>query len=97
MPARLYGKYGNGYVIEWTTTPTPSYMNGGVADTIFTRLITQLLPAPVVTPPTIGTPHITTVVPTQRPLTSVIPTLPNPVVSEIQQTTGTVVVYSSPP
>ena len=103
MPALLYGKYGKGYVIEWTTPPTPSYMNGGVADTILTRLITRLLPAPVVTPtpvvttpPAIVTPQITTVVATPLPATSVITSVPTPVVSEPLLTTGTVVVYSSP-
>ena len=103
MPALLYGKYGKGYVIEWTTTSTPSYMNGGVADTILTRLIARLLPAPVVTPTTIVTtpsaivtPQITTVVATSLPVTSVITSVPTPFVSEALLTTGTVAVYSSP-
>jgi len=92
MPALLYGKYGKGYVIEWTTIPVPSYMSGGTADTILDRLITQLLPAPAVMPTTI--PETATTVMTTRPETttdsSQVP-LETP-----SQTTGNVAVYSSP-
>ena len=93
MPALLYGKYGNGYVIEWTTIPTPSYMSGGAADTILNRLITRLLPAPTATPTTLLTPQQTTVITTQ--LTT--PITLNPTGLETPQpTTGSVTVYSSP-
>ena len=43
-PALLYMKYGKGYVIEWTTVPSPAYMGTDTADTINYRLITSLLP-----------------------------------------------------
>jgi hypothetical protein len=94
MPALLYGKYGKGYVIEWTTIPVPSYMSGGAADTILDRLITRLLPAP--TPlPTIPVTSQTTTVMTPKAETTV--TIPNPVLSGTPvQTTGSVTVYSSP-
>jgi hypothetical protein len=94
MPALLYGKYGKGYVIEWTTTPVPSYMSGGAADTILDRLITRLLPAPATMPTTKVTAQKTTVVTT--PLETPATTL-NPVPSETPlPTTGKVTVYSSP-
>ena len=94
MPALLYGKYGKGYVIEWTTTPAPSYMSRETADTILDRLIIRLLPAPAPLPTTSVTPQNTTVVTTQ-PETST--TTGIPVHSETPaQTTGNVTVYSSP-
>ena len=49
MPALIYGKYGRGYVIEWTSVPTPSYMSAKDADIVLDRLITRLLPAPATT------------------------------------------------
>ena len=94
MPALLYGKYGRGYVIEWTTTPVLSYMSGGAADTILDRLITRLLPAPATMPTTIVITQKTTVMTTQpeTPATTL-----NPIPSETSlQTTGSVMVYSSP-
>jgi hypothetical protein len=95
MPALLYSKYGNGYVIEWTTTPVPSYMNGGTADTILDRLITRLLPAPVVLPTTLLTTQTTPVI-TNPPFTPATTAL-TPLPSETPlQMTGSVTVYSSP-
>jgi hypothetical protein len=94
MPALLYGKYGKGYVIEWTTIPVPSYMNSRDADTILDRLITRLLPVPATIPTTKVTPQKTTVAttPLETPATT-----PNPVPSETPlRTTGNVTVYSSP-
>jgi hypothetical protein len=99
MPALLYGKYGKGYVIEWTTRPVPSYMSGEAADTILDRLITRLLPAPVTTPTTLVTLQKTTVVttPPGTNATAINATTLNPVPSETSlQTTGNVTVYSSP-
>jgi hypothetical protein len=97
MPALLYGKYGKGYVIEWTTPPVPSYMNGGTADTILDHMITRLLPAPAITPTptTLITPQTTTFM-TTRPA-EITAATPIPVLSETPlPTTGNVSVYSSP-
>jgi len=98
MPALLYGKYGKGYVIEWTTRPMPSYLSEDTADTILDRLITRLLPAPAALPTTLVTPHITplnTTVMTTQPQTNA--TTLQPVVSDTPaQTTGNVNVFSSP-
>ncbi len=87
-PALIYGKYGKGSVIEWSTAPVPTYMTGDEADTINYRLITKLLP--VVSPPLVvettpaenvsGTPAMT-------PTGSVNPLQPS----------GNVTVHSSPP
>ncbi len=51
-PALLYGKYGNGYVIEWTMVSNQRFLNNTEADLINTRLITYLLNlrAPATTP-----------------------------------------------
>lgn len=98
MPALLYGKYGKGYVIEWTTRPVPSYMSGDAADTILDRLITRLLPAPAIKPATTVTTQVTTqktTVVTTQPETNI--TTLNPVPFETSsQTTGNVTVFSSP-
>lgn len=96
MPALLYGKYGKGYVIEWTTIPAPSYMTWPEADTINHRMIMGLLPAPAPTQATVATPHKTIITP--KKTTAVIT---RPVVSEsgtvpAGATTGEVMVYSSP-
>jgi hypothetical protein len=94
MPALLYSKYGKGYVIEWTTRPTPSYVSAGAADTILYRLINRLLPVPATIPTTIVTTQQTTVISTQP---ETITTTLSPIPSETSlQTTGTVTVYSSP-
>ncbi|PKL68106.1 MAG: hypothetical protein CVV30_12275 [Methanomicrobiales archaeon HGW-Methanomicrobiales-1] len=93
IPALLYGKYGKGYVIEWTTPPVPSYLSSRDADMILDRLISRLLPAPVSVPTTLATTQIT---PTTLPVTN-ITTAPGPVATEtIPLTTGNVTVYSSP-
>lgn len=112
MPALLYGKYGKGYVIEWTTVPSPSYMNGAQADLILHRLMLGLLPAPSVTQTNAATPKTTvptqttiatpkTTVPTKIPTSIITPesTLPliNPTLSTTAMgSTGEVMVYSSP-
>ncbi|OPX64169.1 MULTISPECIES: PEGA domain-containing protein [unclassified Methanoregula] len=95
MPALLYGKYGKGYVIEWTTVPSPSYMTQAEADTINHRMIMGLLPEPAATKSTptpkktIVTPRITTPVATQ-------PVITGTGTSTATGTTGEVMVYSSP-
>lgn len=112
MPALLYGKYGKGYVIEWTTVPSPSYMNGAQADLILHRMMLGLLPAPSVTQTNAATTKTTvptqttvatpkTTVPTKIPTSIIIPgsTLPliNPTLSTTAMgSTGEVMVYSSP-
>jgi len=94
MPALIYGKYGKGYVIEWTTAPVPSYLNEQTADTILDRLITRLLPAPAPTPGTTVTTQVTAVVTNQTPPGSLpASTTPSAVPAE---NSGEVVVYSSP-
>ncbi|MDO9549348.1 MAG: PEGA domain-containing protein [Methanoregula sp.] len=94
MPALLYGKFGKGYVIEWTTIPVPSYMSRETADTILDRLIIRLLPAPAPLPTTSVTPQNTSVV-TTRPETTTTTLIPVPLETS-EQTTGNVTVYSSP-
>jgi hypothetical protein len=100
MPALLYGKYGKGYVIEWTTIPVPSYMNGTMADTVIHRMILGLLPEPAATQTTIATskstatPKKTTVAVTEPATVVTAPTLTMP--GGETGTTGSVMVYSSP-
>jgi hypothetical protein len=92
LPALVYGKYGKGYIVEWTTAPVPSYMNERTADTVLNRMILGLLPEPTAT----ATPQITTV--TQKTTGVVTPT-PTPSSTQTGGTTGTtgdVMVYSSP-
>ncbi|HSQ93154.1 MAG TPA: PEGA domain-containing protein [Methanoregula sp.] len=93
MPGLLYGKYGRGYVIEWTTVPVPSYMNGIAADTIIHRMILGLLPEPAATQTTVPIP-VTTV----TPRTTVMVTQPPTVQATggVPGTTGDIMVYSSP-
>jgi hypothetical protein len=92
MPALIYGKYGKGYVIEWTTVPSPSYLSQSDADTILDNLITRLLPVPVAT----------TAVPTQSATVPVnLTAVTSATVSMVPSaappaTSGDVVVYSSP-
>lgn len=99
MPALLYGKYGKGYVVEWTTVPSPSYMDGTTADAVIHRMILGLMPeqgttqAPITNPkttislpPTTSTPRTTTVIPTANPTMS----------GGDSGATGEVMVYSSP-
>ncbi|MDD1695310.1 MAG: PEGA domain-containing protein [Methanoregula sp.] len=54
-PALLYGKYGNGYVIEWAPVSNTRYLNSTEADLVNYRLITLLanenLPKPIITTP----------------------------------------------
>lgn len=84
LPALLSWKFGHGAVIEWTTTPVPSYMTSADADTITNRIVTRLLtevtPIPTdnsqVTPQTTG--------PQVSPTGSFVPV------------TGDLIVYSSP-
>jgi hypothetical protein len=100
MPALLYGKYGKGYVIEWTTAPVPSYMDERTADTVLHRMILGLLPAPTtiqttnVIPKTTAATQKTTVVVT--PPSAINATI-NPTLSPgATGTTGNIMVYSSP-
>lgn len=99
MPALLYGKYGKGYVIEWTTAPVPSYMDWTMADLVMHRMILGLLPEPVATQ-TVATPRPTvipvkTTVPVTQPQTIIA--TPNPTMSGGDTgMTGNVMVYSSP-
>jgi hypothetical protein len=100
MPALLYGKYGKGYVVEWTTAPVPSYMDGTTADTVIHRMILGLLPEPTATQTTVVTPKRSTAIPTTTAIitqpTSKIPTA-NPTRSPVEMgTTGNVMVSSSP-
>jgi hypothetical protein len=97
LPALLYGKYGKGYVVEWTTVPTPSYMTPQQADIIIHRMIMGLLPEPVATQETVATPKTpvprkTTPGATQPVITAVSPVL----TGQPAGTTGEVMVYSSP-
>lgn len=99
MPALLYGKYGKGYVIEWTTAPVPSYMDWTMADLVMHRMILGLLPEPVATQ-TVATPRPTvipvkTTVPVTQPPTIIA--TPSPTMSGGDTgMTGNVMVYSSP-
>jgi hypothetical protein len=95
LPALLYGKYGKGYVVEWTTVPSPSYMTPVQADAVIHRMILGLLPEPVATQATVVAAK-TTVIP--RKTTAAVPavTTANPTVSGGDGTTGNVNVYSSP-
>jgi hypothetical protein len=91
MPALLYGKYGKGYVVEWTTAPVPSYMDGPTADAIIQRMILGLLPEQTTTQTTAVTPKRTTLM-----QTNTIPSV-NPSLSPSETgSTGEVMVYSSP-
>lgn len=100
MPALLYGKYGKGYVVEWTTIPSPSYMTATQADIVIHRMILGLLPEPaatqatIATQKTIATPKRTTVAVT-HPVTIIASE--NPTMSGGDTgATGNVMVYSSP-
>ena len=102
MPALLYGKYGRGYIVEWTTVPSPSYMDGITADTIIYRMILGLLPEPVTAQTTKQTPVATSRTTAVIPKTTVVITQPIITTASPVQTTGTaattgdVMVYSSP-
>lgn len=94
LPALLYGKYGKGYVVQWTTVPAPSYMTPAQADLIIHRMIMGLLPPPpekttVTTQETVITPRTTTAAATQPVITTASP-------APVAGTTGEVMVYSSP-
>jgi hypothetical protein len=95
MPALLYGKYGKGYVIEWTTIPSPSYMTPAEADTINSRMITGLLPEPAATQTTVATQRTTVA---SRKTTAIVtqPVVTTAGTVPAGATTGEVMVYSSP-
>ena len=107
MPALLYGKYGKGYVVEWTTAPVPSYMDGRTADAVIHRMIQGLLPEPALTQTAVTTPQTTVVTPkptatartttvaVTQPPTEIITTPPTVTVGTTD-TAGEVMVYSSP-
>jgi hypothetical protein len=86
LPALLYGKYGKGYVVEWTTVPSPSYMTPGQADIIISRMIMGLLPAPTASQTTVPITQPATEIPTANPTMS----------GGNTGATGSVMVYSSP-
>jgi len=91
-PALIYGKYGNGYVIEWTMSSTKPYLNVTESDSINDRLISYLStlqnPAPVSSTTTVPS---TTTLPANVSLTMTpAGTLPD------QTSAGNVMVYSSP-
>jgi hypothetical protein len=91
-PALIYGKYGNGYVIEWTMSSTKPYLNVTKSDSINDRLISYLStlqnPAPV---------SSTTIVPstTIPPANISLPTTPAVTLPD-QTSAGYVMIYSSP-
>jgi hypothetical protein len=92
-PALLYMQYGKGYVIEWTTVPSPAYMQADEADTINYRLISKLLPVTSITPvPTTISETATTTAPMVNATVTITPTGSVP----SQPSTGNVTVYSSP-
>jgi hypothetical protein len=91
MPALLYGKYGKGYVVEWTTAPVPSYMDGTTADAVIHRMILGLLPEQTTMQTTVVTSRRTTVIPT----TTISTVNPTRSPSETA-TSGEVMIYSSP-
>lgn len=102
MPILLFWKYGKGMVIEWTTTPIPSYMTETQTDTLLYRLIMREKPVQHETTPTteittVPTSNQTvtitsTIVPPTVTATTVIPTT----VTGTPSTTGGVSVYSTP-
>jgi hypothetical protein len=91
MPALLYGKYGKGYVVEWTTAPVPSYMDSIAADAVINRMILGLLPEPITTQTTVTSQKTTAAV--TWPATAANPTISG---SDTGGGTGEVMVYSSP-
>jgi hypothetical protein len=93
-PALIYGKYGNGYVIEWTMSSTRPYLNGTESDSINERLISyissQQNPAPVLS---------TTIIPSTTTTTfpaNISLTTSPPVTTPEQASTGNVMIFSSP-
>ena len=93
-PALLYGKYGKGYVIEWTTVPAPAYMGTDDADTINYRIISQLLPVTSTT--MISATTVPETIPTTNPLVIATETIAPTGSILSQQTYGNVTVHSSP-
>lgn len=106
LPALLYGKYGRGYVIEWTVIPSPSYMDAATADSILHHMILGLLPAPTPTQTATQTATLTatatspttavttgTTIATTRPVTTTAGTV-QATGSSVE--TGDIEVYSSP-
>lgn len=93
-PALIYGRYGNGYVIEWAMSSTKPYLNVTESDSINDRLISYIgtlqNPAPVLST-TIIPSTTTTMFPANISLTTT-PTVTTPE----QASTGNVMVYSSP-
>ncbi len=107
MPALLYGKYGKGYVVEWTTAPVPSYMDRTTADAIIHRMILGLLPEPAAMVTTVAPAQTTGTIPktTVNPRkTTVMVTHPPTMIATVNPTiiggktgpSGEVMVYSSP-
>ncbi len=92
-PALLYGKYGKGSVIEWSTAPVPAYMAENEADAINYRLLTKLLPA-VLPTQAIIVPETT---PTEIPQVNITVSITPTETATTGQTSGNVTVHSSPP
>jgi PEGA domain len=92
LPALLSWKYGNGAVIEWTTTPVPFYLNSSEADTITNRMLIRLLPTMTPVPTTI-LPLTSVTTEPQVNVTSSMSTSPTPTGTG---TVGDISVYSSP-
>jgi hypothetical protein len=93
-PALLYGKFGKGYVIEWTTVPVPAYMGTNEADTINYRLISQLLPVTSTT--TVSTTTVPETTTTTNPLVNATVTITSTGSVSSEQSYGNVTVHSSP-
>jgi hypothetical protein len=92
LPVLLSWKYGKGTVIEWTTTPVPSYLTSPEADTIMNRMLTRLVPT-VTTVPTATLPLTTDTTAQMATVTSSPGTTTSSTSTDI---TGALSVYSSP-
>jgi hypothetical protein len=94
LPVLLYRPYGKGAVIEWTTTPVPSYLTATQADTIIDRTITSLLPVTTTTTAATTTAAATSAMQTTVTTSAVSSTQTAAGTSD--GTTGAIDVYSSP-
>jgi hypothetical protein len=96
LPVLLYRQYGKGAVIEWTTTPVPSFLTGAQADTIIDRTITSLLPVTATTTAAATTTETaTSSLPTTVVTTAAISST-RTATNTTDGTTGGIDVYSSP-
>ena len=83
-PALIYGRYGNGQVIEWAMTSTQPFLNTTEGDFINARLIRSLRTMPVTTVPAATAAPVTT---THTPAETKPTGVPD---------TGSMLIYSSP-